>query len=44
MFRGQRTLYWESEGSQVEMEFSPGFLKAQGSLRGQYWTLLPRAQ
>ena len=38
-FRGQQTLYWESEGSQAEMEFSQGFLEAQASLRGQYWTL-----
>ncbi|XP_004613472.2 A disintegrin and metalloproteinase with thrombospondin motifs 13 [Sorex araneus] len=43
-FHGQRALYWESEGSQVEMEFSPGFLQAQASLHGQYWTLPPRAQ
>ena len=38
-FHGQQTLYWESEGSQAEMEFSQGFLEAQASLRGQYWTL-----
>ncbi|XP_007453197.1 PREDICTED: A disintegrin and metalloproteinase with thrombospondin motifs 13 [Lipotes vexillifer] len=38
-FRGQQTLYWESEGSQAEMEFSQGFLVAHTSLRGQYWTL-----
>uniref|UniRef100_A0A8C0CHG1 ADAM metallopeptidase with thrombospondin type 1 motif 13 n=1 Tax=Balaenoptera musculus TaxID=9771 RepID=A0A8C0CHG1_BALMU len=38
-FRGQQTLYWESEGSQAEMEFSQGFLEAHTSLRGQYWTL-----
>ncbi|XP_055988649.1 A disintegrin and metalloproteinase with thrombospondin motifs 13 [Sorex fumeus] len=41
-FHGQRALYWESEGSQVEMEFSPGFLQAQASLQGQYWTLPSR--
>lgn len=38
-FHGQQTLYWESEGSQAEMEFSQGFLDAHTSLRGQYWTL-----
>uniref|UniRef100_A0A2K5E717 ADAM metallopeptidase with thrombospondin type 1 motif 13 n=1 Tax=Aotus nancymaae TaxID=37293 RepID=A0A2K5E717_AOTNA len=38
-FRGQQVLYWESESSQAEMEFSEGFLKAKASLRGQYWTL-----
>ncbi|KAF5927148.1 hypothetical protein HPG69_007481 [Diceros bicornis minor] len=43
-FRGQQALYWESEGSQAEMEFSQGFLEAQASLRGQYWTLRPGAQ
>eukprot|EP00069_Balaena_mysticetus_P010903 bmy_20875T0 len=42
-FRGQQTLYWESEGSQAEMEFSQGFLEAHTSLRGQYWTLQARA-
>ncbi|XP_029059231.1 A disintegrin and metalloproteinase with thrombospondin motifs 13 [Monodon monoceros] len=41
-FRGQQTLYWESEGSQAEMEFSQGFLEAHTSLRGQYWTLQAR--
>ncbi|XP_024618127.1 A disintegrin and metalloproteinase with thrombospondin motifs 13 [Neophocaena asiaeorientalis asiaeorientalis] len=41
-FRGQQTLYWESEGSQAEMEFSQGFLEAHSSLRGQYWTLQAR--
>ncbi|XP_066896447.1 LOW QUALITY PROTEIN: A disintegrin and metalloproteinase with thrombospondin motifs 13 [Kogia breviceps] len=43
-FRGQQTLYWESEGSQAEMEFSQGFLEAHTSLRGQYWTLRARAR
>ncbi|XDA73444.1 hypothetical protein R6Z07F_003667 [Ovis aries] len=43
-FRGQQTLYWESEGSQAEMEFSQGFLEAHASLRGQYWTLHTRAR
>ncbi|XP_028342770.1 A disintegrin and metalloproteinase with thrombospondin motifs 13-like [Physeter macrocephalus] len=43
-FRGQQTLYWESEGSQAEMEFSQGFLEAHTSLRGQYWTLRDRAR
>uniref|UniRef100_A0A2K6UC41 A disintegrin and metalloproteinase with thrombospondin motifs 13 n=1 Tax=Saimiri boliviensis boliviensis TaxID=39432 RepID=A0A2K6UC41_SAIBB len=38
-FRGQQVLYWESESSQAEMEFSEGFLKAKASLRGQYWML-----
>ncbi|XP_006900683.1 PREDICTED: A disintegrin and metalloproteinase with thrombospondin motifs 13 [Elephantulus edwardii] len=38
-FRGQQSLYWESEGSQAEVEFSKGFLEARASLRGQYWTL-----
>lgn len=37
-FRRQQALYWESEGSQAEMEFSQGFLETH-SLRGQYWTL-----
>uniref|UniRef100_A0A8C0LXD3 ADAM metallopeptidase with thrombospondin type 1 motif 13 n=2 Tax=Canis lupus familiaris TaxID=9615 RepID=A0A8C0LXD3_CANLF len=43
-FRGQQALYWESEGSQAEMEFSQGFLEAHASLRGQYWTLQSRVQ
>lgn len=43
-FRGQQALYWESEGSRAEMEFSQGFLEAQANLRGQYWTLRSRAQ
>ncbi|XP_045702012.1 A disintegrin and metalloproteinase with thrombospondin motifs 13 isoform X2 [Phyllostomus hastatus] len=43
-FRGQQALYWESEGSQAEMEFSQDFLETQASLRGQYWTLQSRAQ
>ncbi|KAM9642400.1 A disintegrin and metalloproteinase with thrombospondin motifs 13 [Trichechus inunguis] len=38
-FRGQQSFYWESEGSQAEVEFSEGFLEARASLRGQYWTL-----
>ncbi|XP_023371873.1 A disintegrin and metalloproteinase with thrombospondin motifs 13 [Otolemur garnettii] len=42
-FHGQ-VLYWESEGSQAEMEFSEGFLEAQASLRGHYWTLPSREQ
>ncbi|XP_045419871.1 A disintegrin and metalloproteinase with thrombospondin motifs 13 isoform X3 [Lemur catta] len=42
-FHGQQVFYWESEGSQVEMEFSQGFLEAQASLQGQYWALQPRA-
>lgn len=43
-FRGQQALYWESEGSQAEMEFSQGFLEAHASLRGWYWTLQSRVQ
>ncbi|XP_035964223.2 A disintegrin and metalloproteinase with thrombospondin motifs 13 isoform X2 [Halichoerus grypus] len=43
-FHGQQALYWESEGSQAEMEFSQGFLEAHASLRGQYWTLQSRVQ
>ncbi|XP_027470232.1 A disintegrin and metalloproteinase with thrombospondin motifs 13 isoform X2 [Zalophus californianus] len=43
-FHGQQALYWESEGSQAEMEFSQGFLEARASLRGQYWTLQSRVQ
>ncbi|XP_045431121.1 A disintegrin and metalloproteinase with thrombospondin motifs 13 [Pipistrellus kuhlii] len=42
-FRGQQALYWESEGSQAELEFSQGFLETHARLRGQYWTLQPRA-
>lgn len=42
-FRGQQALYWESEGSQAEMEFSQGFLETHARLRGQYWTLHSRA-
>lgn len=36
--RGQQVLYWESRGSQAEVEFSRGFLEAGASLRGHYWT------
>ncbi|XP_036185088.1 A disintegrin and metalloproteinase with thrombospondin motifs 13 isoform X1 [Myotis myotis] len=42
-FRGQQALYWESEGSQAEVEFSQGFLDTHARLRGQYWTLQSRA-
>lgn len=38
-FWGQQALYWESEGSEAELEFSPGFLEAQASLHAQYWTI-----
>uniref|UniRef100_A0A8D2HEA3 Uncharacterized protein n=1 Tax=Urocitellus parryii TaxID=9999 RepID=A0A8D2HEA3_UROPR len=41
-FHGQQALYWESEGSEAEVEFSQGFLEAHASLQGQYWTLNPR--
>ncbi|XP_069914782.1 A disintegrin and metalloproteinase with thrombospondin motifs 13 isoform X3 [Oryctolagus cuniculus] len=37
-FRGQQVLYWESRGSQAEVEFSQSFLEAGASLRGHYWT------
>lgn len=43
-FRRQQALYWESEGSQAEIEFSQGFLETHSSLRGQYWTLQSSAQ
>ncbi|XP_037347291.1 A disintegrin and metalloproteinase with thrombospondin motifs 13 [Talpa occidentalis] len=43
-FHGPRALYWESEGSQAELEFSQGFLEAHASLRGHYWTLQPGAR
>ncbi|XP_012576643.1 PREDICTED: A disintegrin and metalloproteinase with thrombospondin motifs 13 [Condylura cristata] len=43
-FHGPQALYWESEGSQAELEFSQGFLEAQASLHGQYWTLQPGAR
>ncbi|EGW06892.1 A disintegrin and metalloproteinase with thrombospondin motifs 13 [Cricetulus griseus] len=38
-FWGQQTLYWESEGSEAELEFSPGFLEAHASFQGLYWTI-----
>ncbi|XP_047380349.1 A disintegrin and metalloproteinase with thrombospondin motifs 13 isoform X16 [Sciurus carolinensis] len=41
-FHGQQELYWESEGSEAEVEFSQGFLEAHASLQGQYWTLRSR--
>lgn len=41
-FWGQQVLYWESEGSEAELEFSPGFLETHASLQGQYWTIPPR--
>eukprot|EP00072_Mus_musculus_P031842 XP_006498161.1 PREDICTED: A disintegrin and metalloproteinase with thrombospondin motifs 13 isoform X1 [Mus musculus] len=41
-FWGQQVLYWESEGSEAELEFSPGFLEAHASLQGEYWTISPR--
>ncbi|KAM5259476.1 A disintegrin and metalloproteinase with thrombospondin motifs 13 isoform 3-T3 [Hipposideros larvatus] len=43
-FRRPQALYWESEGSQAEIEFSQGFLETHASLRGQYWTLRSGAQ
>ncbi|XP_037653299.1 A disintegrin and metalloproteinase with thrombospondin motifs 13 isoform X2 [Choloepus didactylus] len=44
MIRGQPSLYWESAGSQAEVEFSQGFLEAGAGLRGRYWTLPSRVQ
>ncbi|XP_075840726.1 A disintegrin and metalloproteinase with thrombospondin motifs 13-like [Microtus pennsylvanicus] len=41
-FWGQQALFWESESSEAELEFSPGFLEAHASLQGQYWTIPPR--
>lgn len=41
-FWGQQVLYWESEGSEAELEFSHGFLEAHASFQGQYWTIPPR--
>ncbi|XP_033614838.1 A disintegrin and metalloproteinase with thrombospondin motifs 13 isoform X3 [Fukomys damarensis] len=41
-FRGQQALYWESEGSEAEMEFSTDFLEVHAGLRGRYWTLPSR--
>lgn len=38
-FWGQQALFWESEGSEAELEFSPGFLETHASLQGQYWTI-----
>lgn len=43
-FHGQQALYWESEGSEAEVEFSQGFLETHASLQGQYWTLHSRSQ
>ncbi|XP_038191996.1 A disintegrin and metalloproteinase with thrombospondin motifs 13 isoform X2 [Arvicola amphibius] len=43
-FWGQQALFWESEGSEAELEFSPGFLEARASLQGQYWTIPPRTR
>lgn len=43
-FWGQQALFWESEGSEAELEFSPGFLEAHTSLQGQYWTIPPRTR
>ncbi|KAM6184008.1 A disintegrin and metalloproteinase with thrombospondin motifs 13 [Erethizon dorsatum] len=41
-FRVQQALYWESEGSEAEMEFSKDFLEGHAGLRGRYWTLPSR--
>ncbi|XP_023556167.1 A disintegrin and metalloproteinase with thrombospondin motifs 13 isoform X2 [Octodon degus] len=41
-FRGQQALYWESEGSEAEMELSKDFLEGNAGLRGRYWTLHAR--
>lgn len=41
-FRGQQALYWESEGSEAELEFSKDFLEGHAGLRGRYWTLPSR--
>lgn len=41
-FYGQQELYWESEGSEAEMEFSKDFLEAHAGLQGRYWTLPSR--
>ncbi|KFO21511.1 A disintegrin and metalloproteinase with thrombospondin motifs 13 [Fukomys damarensis] len=40
-FRGQQALYWESEGSEAEMEFSTDFLEVHAGLRGSCITIHP---
>ncbi|XP_013362013.1 PREDICTED: A disintegrin and metalloproteinase with thrombospondin motifs 13 isoform X2 [Chinchilla lanigera] len=39
---GQQALYWESEGSEAEVEISKDFLEGHARLRGHYWTLPSR--
>ncbi|XP_074150136.1 A disintegrin and metalloproteinase with thrombospondin motifs 13 [Sminthopsis crassicaudata] len=39
IFHGQQLFYWESAGSQAEIEFSESFQKDHISFRGQYWIL-----
>ncbi|XP_072488956.1 A disintegrin and metalloproteinase with thrombospondin motifs 13 isoform X2 [Notamacropus eugenii] len=38
-FHGQQLFYWESVGSQAEIEFSESFQEEHTSFRGQYWIL-----
>ncbi|XP_020837622.1 A disintegrin and metalloproteinase with thrombospondin motifs 13 isoform X1 [Phascolarctos cinereus] len=38
-FHGQQLFYWESVGSQAEIEFSESFQEDHISFRGQYWIL-----
>uniref|UniRef100_G3VV20 Uncharacterized protein n=2 Tax=Sarcophilus harrisii TaxID=9305 RepID=G3VV20_SARHA len=39
IFHGQQLFYWESAGSQAEIEFSESFQKDHISFQGQYWIL-----
>uniref|UniRef100_A0A8C5PLW8 ADAM metallopeptidase with thrombospondin type 1 motif 13 n=1 Tax=Leptobrachium leishanense TaxID=445787 RepID=A0A8C5PLW8_9ANUR len=40
-FHGNHLFYWESVGSQVEMEFHGEFAKEKVSFRAQYWAQYP---
>ncbi|XP_028919038.1 A disintegrin and metalloproteinase with thrombospondin motifs 13 isoform X1 [Ornithorhynchus anatinus] len=41
-FYGQQLFYWESVGSQAEIEFGESFRDDHTGFRGQYWTLKSR--
>uniref|UniRef100_A0A8C3I897 A disintegrin and metalloproteinase with thrombospondin motifs 13 n=2 Tax=Emydidae TaxID=8476 RepID=A0A8C3I897_CHRPI len=42
VFRGKQLFFWESTGSQAEIEFNEGFTEDRVSFRAEYWVRKPR--
>uniref|UniRef100_A0A8C3TBB6 ADAM metallopeptidase with thrombospondin type 1 motif 13 n=1 Tax=Chelydra serpentina TaxID=8475 RepID=A0A8C3TBB6_CHESE len=42
VFRGKQQFFWESTGSQAEIEFHEGFTEDRVSFRAEYWVREPR--